>query len=309
MSDYSTRKLIFEFENNLVPSHPEKAERLFFTGTEGLDVYNLTAPFYLNGKELLAARGEPRENHDSKVYIFHNTNGNLTPLDNWKPIPMEDPFFLFLNSTPCLGGVETSPGEKSMIWRTVLYDISSIESPVVLFRGPEGMKDVRMIEYTGGDLGIFTRPQGGKAGRGTCGYMEADSLKNLNPEDLAKAPLISSPDENSWEGINQIFRLDKDNLGLLGHVAWMEEGEIRHYYAAVSVFNQGTKSKTPWRVIARRNDLPPGPAKRDDLTDVLFPGGIRFISKNTAVLYLGVSDAQAWKVTIPNPFGIMPSEA
>jgi len=132
--------------------------------------------------------------------------------------------------------------------------------------------------------------------------MECDSILTLNTEKLSGASFISSPDRNSWEGINQPFIIGRDRVGLLGHMAWMEIGEIRHYYAVVSEFSRKTLKKTPWHIIACRNDLPTGPSKRDDLKDVLFPGGLEFISAREAVLYLGVSDTQAWECRIRNPF-------
>lgn len=306
MREYSTRELYADFLKSRKGSReavPKNPRRLSFTGTSGLDIYNLTAPFLLEDKPVLAARGEPRENHDSRVFLFQRAGENWSPRPQWKPLPMEDPFFFRLGKTPYLGGVETFPADNGyMGWSTAVYDITSLSAPRLIFRGPRGMKDLRFIQYSDDAIGVFTRPRGGQAGRGTCGYLETESLSGLTPEEVAAAPLISAPDENSWEGINQPILLEDNRIGLLGHVAWMEEGEIRHYYAAVSEFSREERIKTPWRIIAQRDDLPPGPAKREDLTDVLFPGGIIPGEPGAARLYLGVSDTEAWTVEIPDPF-------
>ena len=54
-------------------------------------------------------------------------------------------------------------------------------------------------------------------------------------------------------------------------------------------------------IIVERQDLLPGPAKRKDLVDVLFPGGC-VLQGDTATLYLGVGDADVQTVVIENPF-------
>ncbi len=304
MFEFSTRNLHDEYERTRDSTRKPDAEHICFLGTEGFDVYNPTAPFVLAGKTHIAARVEPRENHQSRVFIFDRTDDSWVICPEWTPIAMEDPFYLKIKGLPLLGGVETAPSDDgaSLRWRTVLYDISSLDAPRRVFQGPWGMKDLRFIEYPDGTTGVFTRPQGGAAGRGTCGYLETKDPFSLTSEQILSAPLVSSPNEDSWEGINQPILLDEDLVGLLGHVAWIEHEEIRHYYAAVSTFFRETKEKTPWSIIAQRDELPPGPAKREDLFDVLFPGGIEILSKSTAVLYLGVSDTQAWRCSIPNPF-------
>jgi hypothetical protein len=303
MSEYATRDLHHHYRKNK-KSHKPISRRLKFAGIEGLDIYNLTTPFLLEDEHVLAARGEPRENHQSRVFLFRKKGHTWYPHPDWEPIAMEDPFFFHLKEVPYLGGVETFPDAAgdALEWRTVVYNISSLSEPQLVFRGPIGMKDIRFIEYSDGTIGVFTRPQGGAAGRGTCGYLETDNIATLTPEELEEASLLSAPDEYSWEGINQPILLEEDKVGLLGHVAGMGKGEVRSYYAAVSEFSRKKRKKKPWRIIAERQELPPGPAKREDLMDVIFPGGITFESPERALLYLGVSDAEAWTLEIPNPF-------
>ena len=303
MTIYSTKKILSDYEinNKIILTDIIKFK---FNGVSERDVYNLTAPTNIGGELILAARVEPRENHDSLVYLFHEVDGQWYPHPDWEPIELEDPFFFRIGEKILMGAVKTflKDDEQSLGWYTVVYDISDFMEPKEVFRGPQGMKDLRFIEYSDKRIGVFTRPQGNTAGRGTCGYFETDSLENLNPRDLSNSELISSPDKDSWEGINQPFIINDDFVGLLGHIAWMEESGVRHYYAAVSEFKRKTLEKTEWRIIAQRSDFPKGPAKRADLVDVLFPGGMDLINNKEAILYVGLSDTEAWKCIIQNPF-------
>ena len=55
-------------------------------------------------------------------------------------------------------------------------------------------------------------------------------------------------------------------------------------------------------IIASRSDFPDGPAKRPDLVDVMFSGGLVRQANGTATLYAGLSDAEAGCVLLPDPF-------
>ena len=55
-------------------------------------------------------------------------------------------------------------------------------------------------------------------------------------------------------------------------------------------------------MIAQRADFPDGPAKRPDLVDVLFSGGMVRLGEGRARMYVGLSDAQAGSVELPDPF-------
>lgn len=304
MSLYSAQKEISGFESEYREPLTD-VKQFIFNGMNGRDVYNLAAPVLVDGEMVLAARTEPRESHDSTVYLFHEKNGEWYPISDWRPQKLEDPFFFRINNKQLMGAVKTFLKDDgiSLGWCTVVFDISDYKKPKEIFRGPTGMKDIRFVEYHDKRIGVFTRPQGGVAGRGTCGYLETDSLENLTADDLLKAKLISSPDKNSWEGINQVFIISDNKLGLLGHIAWMGVGDVRHYYATVAEFSRNTGEKTDWKIISQRSDFPDGPAKREDLTDVLFPGGIDLINDNEAILYVGLSDTEAWQCRLANPFG------
>ncbi len=91
-------------------------------------------------------------------------------------------------------------------------------------------------------------------------------------------------------------------IGVLGHVAWMEAGDIRHYAAMSFVLRPETGEKTPLTIIATRSDFAPGPAKRADLQDVIFSGGLVRQPDGSAWLYTGISDAAAHRLRIADPF-------
>ncbi|MNZ65472.1 hypothetical protein D3C78_836680 [compost metagenome] len=56
------------------------------------------------------------------------------------------------------------------------------------------------------------------------------------------------------------------------------------------------------QLIAVRNQFLPGVAKRPDLEDVVFSGGLVRHEDGTANIYAGISDAEAQRATIPDPF-------
>jgi hypothetical protein len=60
--------------------------------------------------------------------------------------------------------------------------------------------------------------------------------------------------------------------------------------------------KTPIKIIASRSEFPEGPAKRSDLVDILFSGGLVRLDGGKAKLYTGVSDTEAHVLTIEDPF-------
>jgi predicted GH43/DUF377 family glycosyl hydrolase len=55
------------------------------------------------------------------------------------------------------------------------------------------------------------------------------------------------------------------------------------------------------RILIERRELLPGPAKRPDLADVLFPGGMENAGSRIR-LYLGVSDVDIQTALVPDPF-------
>jgi len=98
-------------------------------------------------------------------------------------------------------------------------------------------------------------------------------------------------------------RLANGWIGVLGHIACFDGEGNRHYYPMVFVFNPDTLEFSEMEIIATRSDFLAGPAKRSDLADVVFSGGLIRKPDGTAELYAGTSDAEAQKITMADPFG------
>lgn len=150
---------------------------------------------------------------------------------------------------------------------------------------------------------MLTRPLGLPGARAAIGYTCLATLDDLDADAIAGATLFRDqflPDE--WGGANEAHLLANGLVGVLGHVAWMEAGDIRHYAAMSFALRPETGEKTPLTIIATRSDFPPGPAKRLDLQDVIFSGGLVRQHDASAWLYTGISDAETHRLRIPDPF-------
>jgi hypothetical protein len=163
------------------------------------------------------------------------------------------------------------------------------------------MKDIRLCGIGDGRIGVFSRPQGKRGGRGQIGYALAPSLEAV-PDVINNAPLLNLFSPKEWGGVNQAVLLEGGAIGLLGHIACFSGRKIRHYYPMTFILDAETgKPLRPPRILVERACLLPGEAKRPDLQDVIFPGGIS-IRDGTALLYLGVGDMEAQTLEIPDPF-------
>ena len=80
-----------------------------------------------------------------------------------------------------------------------------------------------------------------------------------------------------------------------------DEENNRHYYAMAFELDLTNFAMKNAKIIAERKDFAAGPAKRPDLVDVVFSGGI-VMKDQKAVIYAGISDAGAQKLEIENPF-------
>jgi hypothetical protein len=285
---------------------PFASGKLTFTGVESRDVYNIAAPFVWQGQRLIAGRVESRENELSEIRFFRQA------ADAWEPLPeapvfpsLQDPCLTVINGELILGGVRypiTLPGGET-IWRMEFHRGRSLNALALFFTGPDKMKDIRLTQLADGRIGVLTRPQGAKGGRGTIGWLVAGSLDALTVRALEEAPLFTRhflPTE--WGGSNEAHLLKNDKIGVLGHVACFDEREHRHYYPMVFCVDPLRGTAGDLQIIGQRSDFPAGAAKRPDLADVIFSGGLVRNADRTATLFAGLSDAEAGWVTIPDPF-------
>lgn len=296
-------QLVDEFAAQPQPANPEK---IIFSGVGENDVYNITAPFEDEGELVIAGRVESRDSEHSHVYFFVNRNGEWLPRENAPVFELQDPFFTRIAGELILGGVQIFPHptiDGALGWRTVFLKGSSVSSLREFAKGPDGMKDLRLVELRNGSVGVLTRPQGEKGGRGKIGWVQIPSLNDLTIDVINEAPLLQGQFiEEQWGGANEAHLLSNGLIGILGHIASFDKEENRHYYPMAFILDPESGEISDIELIARRSCFLPGPTKRADLMDVVFSGGLVRNADGTADLYAGISDAEAQKVTIPDPF-------
>jgi hypothetical protein len=274
----------------------------------GRDVYNITAPFNFGGRRLIAGRVEPRDSELSDIQFFEEVDADV-----WSPaedIPMlsglQDPCVTIWGDEVILGGVEypVMAPDQTLGWRMRFFRGQSLQRLRSFLDGPVMMKDIRLLVLHSGEVAVLTRPQGIVGGRGRIGFFLAESLESITAARIEQAPLLPQripPGE--WVGGNEMHFLGGRMIGVLGHIAYFDGQDNRHYLAMSFTFDIDTLEPSPIRVIARRRDFPEGPTKRPDLEDVIFSGGLVRNGNGRSVLYAGLSDAAAGYVDIPDPFG------
>lgn len=286
------------------------AEKITFEGVDNLDIYNITAPFKSAGNWYIAGRVEPRDSEHSKVYFFKQKTDTQWIVAEGAPVfDLQDPFITHVNGSLIFGGVEIFESEEDpsvLHWRTVFYTGKDIFSLSRFFAGPMGMKDIRLKQLADNRLLVLTRPQGEKGGRGKIGAVVVESLDDLTINVIEEAPLLKGLFiDEEWGGANEIHHIEEESkeVGVLGHIACFGEEGDRHYYGMSFILNIENLQLSDVKIIAERKDFLPGPSKRPDLEDVIFSGGLSKKSGET-YLYAGVSDAQAQRLKIENPFKV-----
>lgn len=281
------------------------AARLVFQGVDGFDVYNPTAPFLYQGRKIICARVEKRDSEKSQAVFFEEIQENVyRVIEGWKRYELQDPSIARVKGHYVMGGTEVFPHPENpewVCWHTTFYYGTDLEHMERLADGPNGMKDVRLVELADKRIGIFTRPQGEKGGRGKIGFTVVDDFSGVTAEVMEDAPLLDLFREEEWGGVNEAFLLADGKVGVLGHIACFEPDEVRHYFPMAFVFDPVTREYTEPIILAERKEFLPGPSKRPDLVDVLFSGGIVRAEEET-VLYVGVSDCEVQNIVVPDPF-------
>jgi hypothetical protein len=284
-----------------------QGEKLIFSGVGTRDVYNITAPFMDDGEQVIAGRVEDRDKEASEIMFFVNRKGEWVPRPGSPVFTLQDPFVAFVQGEIVFGGVEVyfDAVDPHFVtsWRTVFYRGKRIGSLEMFAKGPLTMKDIRLVDLGTGRIGVFTRPMMVEGARAMIGYTEITDLTELTEELIDRAELLRNqflPEE--WGGANEAHVLANGLIGVLGHIARMENNNIRHYYPMTFAFDPGTRTHSGLKLIVSRDMFPEGPAKRPDLEDVLFSGGLVRIDGGSARIYTGVSDAEAHTIVIPDPF-------
>lgn len=299
----TSKELLLEFEEKHLNI---RGEKLKFIGVQGKDVYNITAPFEDEGELIIAGRVESRDSEISEVMFFKYENGSWVKRENTIILSLQDPFVARINGELVLGGVEIYPhlsSKNTLGYRTAFYRGATINDLKKFTQGPEMMKDIRLVEVPDGKIAVFTRPQGEVGGRREIGFIIINKIDELNAAIIKKASLIQNQfNDEEWGGANELHILKNGLIGVLGHIASFDSIGNRHYYPMTFAFNIKTKEASAIKIIATRKNFPEGPYKRKDTIDVIFSGKIIRKENDKAELYCGVSDAEACKILIDDPF-------
>lgn len=283
-----------------------KSEKLIFDIQDNRDVYNITAPFKMSEEYIIAGRVEKRDSEISETIFFVQQEKVWIKKEGAPILKLQDPFFTVIKGELIFGGVEvySNPIQAGCLgYRTAFYKGKNIYSLEKFAVGPAMMKDIRLLELDNGKILVFTRPQGEIGGRGTIGYIIIDSLDELSEDKILAAKLFKNQFlKSEWGGANELHRLSNGLVGVLGHIAKFDEEGNRHYYSMTFAFNPTDGEITPMKIVAIRSDFGEAEYKRKDLTDVIFSGGMIRNKNGQSELYCGVSDAEAHKITIDDPF-------
>lgn len=294
--------LLYEFkQRNIKPQDPQK---LNFEVDDFNDVYNITAPFKYGNELLIAGRVEKRDSELSEVIFFKNKENSWIKKTDLPIFKLQDPFISWIDEYITFGGVKVSsdPVSKNISsYKTVFYKGKTLKDLEPFAEGPELMKDIRLLQLKNSKILVLTRPKVNNDSH--IGYTLINSLEELTPQVISKATVIEGQfAENEWGGANSIYELPNGLVAVLGHIAKFDNLNNRHYYSMSFSFNPNTGQSSPLKIIATRGNFGKASYKRPDLIDVIFSGGLIRNNNGYAELYCGISDAEAHKLTIVDPF-------
>ena len=287
---------------------------LSFHGVEGYDVYNGSIPFEWEGKRYIYGRVERREEFArSWSRLFYETGK-----DDWTLVPnsmiyqMEDPFITFADQKLILGGnyCPTYIGEG---WHYFVnfYRGTDLEDMYQFACGPDPMKDVRLIEFNDGKIGVFSRPntpdiEEKYGSKSIVGFDIIDNLDCLTRKVIMEAPPIFGLfGDGEWGGPNQVYLLDSGLLGVAGHQSYVRRGgenKLLTYLAISFVFDPVKREVLDHRILATRSCFQDGPAMSGETDDTIFTSGLVPRADGKMDLYCGVNDCQFGRAVIDDPF-------
>lgn len=301
------RQLLEEYQADNSSNNSSVKLNFLLGDREGKDVYNITAPFEWEGKTLLAGRVEDRDSEHSEVIFFEQKGESWVPVEEAPVLQLQDPFVTKVDDLLVVGGVEIFPDEENpgaLCWRTIFYRGASIKELKRFAKGPDKMKDIRLLQLADKRILAAVRPQGAVGGRGKIGFTIINTLEELTEETINKADILKGQFiDEEWGGCNEMHLLENGKVGILSHIACFDEKGGRHYYSTCFVYDVETKDYTPMKMISARKDFAPGASKRPDLEDVIFSGGLIRTHDGKAQLFCGVGDAEAHMRVIEDPFG------
>lgn len=288
---------------------------LTFHGVEGYDVYNCSVPFRWHDKWHIFGRVERRaEWARSWVRLFENTGK-----DDWTVVPgsmvyqLEDPFICWVREEFVLGGthVRYRSGEIDTVFG-YFYKGTDLNDLYYFTTGPEGMKDIRLVELPDHRLGVFSRPRNEEIRRkfgseSQIGFAVISRIGEVTSAVIENAPYIPGLfADGEWGGCNQAYLLDTGLIGVIGHKSYNDRSpagvNLSVYLNIAFVFDPVKHLVVAQKIIGTRPCYPDAPAKRPELTDCSFTSGIVMRPDGKADLYSGIGDTGEGRITIDDPF-------
>jgi hypothetical protein len=309
-------QLLSESDRYLLPTEPGEIMTFEMDEEADVDVYNITAPFIYEGKLLIAGRADRRNDElHSKTHFFRHLQKSRWVHDKSLPsLNLQDPFVSQVHDLWVVGGVRVypAPDHPNAVagWDTQIYAGPDLHHLDLLTVGPYMMKDIRLTGLPNGDIAIFTRPQGEKAGVGKIGFTIVHQLEDITAKVIAEAPIIPelfASDADEWGGVNEAQVAKNGFINAAGHIARhakTHDNKPRplQYYGLSFILDPVSRSVFQEKIIARRDCFPHTDTKKPDTEDVIFTGGIRTLG-GLATWYGGVSDTSAGRrAKFPNPY-------
>lgn len=282
-------------------------------------VYNPSAIFTNPPDSYRAVRVDCSDGRTKSV-IFKYTNEGLKPHPE-RTFDLEDPYADNFDGEIVFGGVQVdksrdTQGRIVSNWRTILFRGKTISELRPFFTGPEGMKDIRLVQRPDGKIGAYTRPRSpgneSLGGDGQIGYREfesLDQLENTDPSslDIENAPLLSFRfPKGEWGGVNHVQVVkDGEYQGchlLLIHRAY-KANNARHYSAGILLHDPKTGRIVDLGTQVTRSDFSPGPWKEEEesVEDVYIGTELILLNRYRAKIIGGMSDAETGEAEILNP--------
>jgi hypothetical protein len=336
--------------SNLVNEYHQKRDqqtetydcsKLIFTrgGEEisDMDGYNMTQPIYdihydeKSGKPYytVAVRVEKRDDEtDSTVDYFRADSLDSKIWDQIEDPNLlrpkgQDPAIAWIGDELVLSVVEVEsiPNadptlQGGLRWKTVFYKGQNISNLERFAEGPQGMKDIRLVQLPDGKITVFTRPQDigneERGGHGQIGVVTIDSIDQLkDPDILQNAPIINTrfqPGEE-WGGVNQAIALNDGRIGLLFHIGRFDpedpnlNPEAKEYVSLTGFYNPTTKMIEYPEVVAEAHEFEGVQPKSPRLRKVAFGSAMGLPDKNGIVRhYFGAGDSESWHKDLKDRF-------
>lgn len=293
-----------------------ESARLTFNRVDGFTVYNCSIPFEKDGKQYIYGRVEKADQWANSIVRLFEKTGK----DEYSLVPdqmiyqLEDPYIAEIQGQFVLGGthVRKKSGKIDTVYGYFYRgtDLSDLE---YFTTGPEGMKDIRLVDRKDGTIGVFSRPRNAAVkekygSESMIGFAVIKNLDELTDQVIENAePIHGIFDQGEWGGCNQVYLLEGGKLGIIGHQSYLQpqgDGvEPLSVYVNISFeFDPETFQVSERKVIGTRGCYPPATPKLPQLADCTFTSGIVMREDGKVDLYAGIGDEGEGRIVIDYPF-------